>query len=218
MANVNLVKVITNRQIVVNSGTFNSMDYLLLACGWVVYFALHSLLASVSVKRMAANWFGNGFRYYRLAYSVLATAGLIGLFVSSGSIPSASFFQSVGIVRYVGIFFTMGGVMVIQVAFRQYRLKGFLGFVGEENKLKRNGILAWIRHPIYAGLILLALGFFLFIPNPPTLVSCVCIFSYLPLGIFLEEKKMIREFGQTYIDYRKEVPALIPRWSKLSEV
>jgi protein-S-isoprenylcysteine O-methyltransferase Ste14 len=87
----------------------------------------------------------------------------------------------------------------------------------EENKLQRSGVLAWIRHPIYAGLILVILGFFLFIPNLPTLVSCGCMLMYLPVGIYLEERKLIKIFGQEYIAYRNEVPAILPNFSKFRE-
>ena len=109
---------------------------------------------------------------------------------------------------------TTFGVMLIQISFRVYRLRSFIGFAEEENKLRRSGVLDWIRHPIYAGLILVILGFFLFIPNLPTLLSCACMLIYLPIGIYLEEKKMVKAFGQAYLDYRKEVPAIIPNISK----
>ncbi len=193
------------------------MGYLLLIGGWLVYFLLHSVLAATSVKQAMNRLLGSGFRFYRLLYSLFATLGLIALLVVNSNIPATYFFESAGIVRYLSLMLTTFGVMLIQVSFRQYRLKGFLGLAPEEATLRRNGILDWIRHPIYSGLILVTIGFFLFIPNLPTAISCGCILIYLPIGIYLEEKKMIAEFGQAYADYRKEVPALVPRWSRFSE-
>lgn len=193
------------------------MGYTLLIVGWVVYFILHSMLSSAGVKRLANQMFGATVRYYRLVYSVFSTVGLVALLMINSSIPAESYFESMGVVRYLSLMLTTFGVMLIQVSFRQYRLKGFLGLAPEEATLRRNGILDWIRHPIYSGLILVTLGFFLFIPNLPTAISCGCILAYLPIGIYLEEKKMIAEFGQAYIDYRKEVPALVPRWSRFNE-
>ena len=35
-------------------------------------------------------------------------------------------------------------------------------------------------------------------------------FVYLPIGIALEERKLIAAFGEEYRRYRREVPALIP--------
>ena len=140
--------------------------------------------------------------------------GLIALLVVNSNIPATYFFESAGVVRYLSLMLTTFGVMLIQLSFRQYRLKGFLGLAAEEATLRKSGILNWIRHPIYSGLILVTIGFFLFIPNLPTAISCGCILTYLPIGIYLEEKKMMSEFGQAYTDYRKEVPALVPRWSR----
>ena len=34
--------------------------------------------------------------------------------------------------------------------------------------------------------------------------------AYIIVGTILEEKKLVLEFGDTYIKYQKEVPMLIP--------
>ncbi|MBL7848727.1 MAG: hypothetical protein JNL40_14755 [Cyclobacteriaceae bacterium] len=192
------------------------MNYVSLVAGWLVYFLLHSLLASMAVKKGAQQVLGSAFRFYRLGYTLVSSVGLVVLLIMNGSIESAYYFERGGVVRFLSLVFTTFGVMLIQVSFRQYRLKAFLGFEPEVNSLRLHGVLTWIRHPIYSGLILILIGFFLFIPNQPTLVSCGCAFIYLPIGIYLEERKMILEFGQRYLDYRKEVPALVPRWSRIT--
>jgi protein-S-isoprenylcysteine O-methyltransferase Ste14 len=107
--------------------------------------------------------------------------------------------------------FTTFGVMAIQIAFRQFKLKSFLGFENEKSELRAEGILAVIRHPIAAGLGLITIGFFLFAPNAPSLISCLSIFIYLPIGIYLEEKKLISAYGEAYMRYKESVPAIIPR-------
>jgi protein-S-isoprenylcysteine O-methyltransferase Ste14 len=191
------------------------MAYGVLIGGWITYFSLHSLLALDSVKRKAQKGLGKHYRYYRLGYSVFATAGLVALLVVSGSIPSVYYFEPSGLPRYFSLVLTTVGVMVMKSAFRNYLLKSFLGFEPEENRLRTGGALAWVRHPIYSGLILITAGFFLFIPNLPTLISCCSILLYLPIGIHLEERKLIRAFGDDYVKYRKEVPAILPRWTRL---
>lgn len=191
------------------------MEYALLTGGWIAYLTLHSLLAANVTKRAAEQMLGSGFRYYRLVYSVIATVGLVALLILNGRISSPYYFEPAGFSRFLSLPITTLGVILIQVAFRNYRLRAFLGFEPEVNHLKTRGILDWVRHPIYSGLILVTVGFFLFVPNLPTLISCACILLYLPVGIALEERKLIREFGQAYLDYRKKVPAIIPRWSRL---
>lgn len=190
------------------------MGYGTLIGGWIIYLALHSLLASFAVKRAAERLMGSAYRFYRLMYSLIAAFGLIFLLVVNDRIDAPYYMEPSGLLRGLSLVITTLGVMIIQLAFRNYRLKAFLGFEPEVNHLKTRGLLHWVRHPIYSGLILVTIGFFLFIPNLPTLISCLCILGYLPIGIALEERKLVKEFGQAYLDYRRDVPALIPKWSK----
>ena len=169
--------------------------YLILVAGWAVYFILHSAMAG---------------RSNRILYVVISTVGLFALLFYNGSIESLKFFTSEGPVRYISLVLTIFGVMIIQTTFKQFSFKGFIGVSKESQELKTDGILSYIRHPIQAGIILVVLGFFFFIPNLPTLVSCVCIFIYIPVGVYLEEKKLVALFGDQYIEYRKRVPAIIP--------
>lgn len=181
------------------------MSYLILIAGWIVYFALHSILALPSVKKRFHP------TRFRLLYSLLSLAGLLLLLFWNGKIQSELFIASKGPVRYLSLMLTTFGVMIIQVTFRQYSLRGFIGLAEEKTELKTTGILQYVRHPIYSGTILITLGFLLFIPNLPTLLSCCCIFAYLPIGIRLEEKKLEEFYGDAYRAYKKRVPSLIPR-------
>lgn len=188
--------------------------YGLLVAGWVAYFLLHSVLAAAQVKQWAYRWLSP--RGYRLAYSGFALTGLLLLLLVNGSIPAAYFMPSEGAIRFTSLLLTTFGVIIVQVSFRSYSLKAFLGLTAENaSLLKTDGILKYVRHPLYTGTILITLGFFLFIPNLPTLISCGCVLLYLPIGIWLEERKLVQQFGDAYRDYQKRVPALIPwPWAK----
>ena len=169
--------------------------YVILIAGWLVYFALHSAMAG---------------RVNRIVYVLISTLGLLALLFYNGSIHSLKFFVSEGPVRYVSLMLTTFGVMIIQTSFRQYNFKGFIGLSSEPSQLRTDGILQYVRHPIQAGIILIVLGFFFFIPNLPTLISCLCALIYIPIGIYLEEKKLVAMYGDQYIEYRKKVPAIVP--------
>jgi len=48
--------------------------------------------------------------------------------------------------------------------------------------------------------------------NSFTLYAAVTI--YILIGAYFEERKLLREFGEAYADYRSRTPMLIP-WLKL---
>lgn len=189
---------------------------LYLALGWTLYFFLHSALASDQVKTWAGSTFGRYFRYYRLAYTLVALAGMLALLFFNAAASKTYLCESKGWIRYASLVVATFGMFIIREAFKHYRLSGFLGFTHETAEFQQSGLLSKVRHPLYSGTILMVVGFFMFVPTTATLTSSVCIFLYLPVGIYLEEKKLIRQFGEAYREYRKQVPALIPRLFMIS--
>jgi protein-S-isoprenylcysteine O-methyltransferase Ste14 len=180
------------------------MSYILLITGWIIYFALHSILAADAIKKHFP-W-----RLYRILYVLISIVGLLAMLFFNDSIHSVNFLVSEGPVRYISLLLTTFGVMIIQSSFRQYSFKGFIG-AGEEIKtLRTEGVLQYVRHPILAGVILVVVGFFFFIPNVPTLISCICVLVYVPIGMYLEEKRLVAIYGDEYREYRKRVPAIVP--------
>jgi protein-S-isoprenylcysteine O-methyltransferase Ste14 len=190
------------------------MSYGILLLAWIVYFALHTILASDRLKILAARFSGSHFHLYRIMYVLISTLGLIALLILNASIAPIPLFSSNGITRYVSLLLATFGVIVISRAFRQYRFIAFIGLKQEANEFIRSGILQFVRHPIYSGTILIVIGLFLFTPTLSTLLSVCCILIYLPIGIYYEERKLIRQYGEQYLSYIREVPSVFPRLKK----
>lgn len=188
-----------------------TLDLILLVTGWVVYYALHSLLAANTIKNWVESTAPGFFKYYRLLYSVVAVIGLLGMLYWNGSLATEYLIDRQIVVRYTSYVLSATGVIIIRIAFKEYDLKGFLGLRKEETAFKRSGILQRVRHPMYTGTILILIGFFLFTPTLPTLITVVCALGYLVIGIVLEERKLLEQFGPVYKKYKKEVPMLFPR-------
>jgi protein-S-isoprenylcysteine O-methyltransferase Ste14 len=190
-------------------------QYILLVIGWAIYFTLHSVLAESSVKLFVKRIMPAGFKYYRLVYTLVSTVGLLILLIMNASIESDYLIEPSVWTRYFSLMLATIGIFILKAAFRQYSLGGFMGLKDDEyDGFKAGGILQHIRHPLYTATVLIALGFWLFIPNVTTLVSMLCIFIYLAVGIPLEESRLIKKYGEQYREYRKKVPALIPRLRK----
>lgn len=77
------------------------------------------------------------------------------------------------------------------------------------------GPYAHIRHPQYAGFVLIMLGFLVQWPTILTLAMFpVLVFMYVRLAR-REEREVAAEFGETYARYAARVPAFFPRLGML---
>jgi len=59
----------------------------------------------------------------------------------------------------------------------------------------------------------LIFGYFLFSPTLLNIITVSCMILYILIGLRIEERKLIKVFGDKYIQYKEEVPELIP-WGK----
>ncbi len=188
------------------------MDYLIIGIGWATFLALHSVLAAFQVKNWVAQNIPSLYRKYRLFYtiinSLLSGVLLYYMLVSeSETLLAANATQ-----RYIALVLASWGVIIMVVSFRHISGMAFLGFAEEEDQgLIRQGLHAKIRHPIYSGTILVVLGMMLYIPTDVIFTTGIVMLGYLPFGIYFEEKKLIAQFGEEYLEYKKEVPAIIPK-------
>lgn len=191
--------------------------YIVLVIMWGIYFFLHSFLISVKTKAYFQKVLKDKFKYYRLSYNIFSTITLLPIIIYSATINSSILIPKNGLTTYLGLMIATLGLLVGKRGFKHYDTKEFLGIrqvKNEESKfneeLKRKGILGYIRHPLYLATLLMVIGFWLFSPSLTHLVTTICIIIYLIIGIQLEERKLIREFGDAYREYKKEVPMLIP--------
>jgi methanethiol S-methyltransferase len=77
--------------------------------------------------------------------------------------------------------------------------------------LATTGPYAYVRHPQYAGFILIMLGFLLQWPTLVTLVMFpILVTMYVKLARH-EEKEVLEEFDEDYRRYMIRTPAFIPR-------
>lgn len=78
-----------------------------------------------------------------------------------------------------------------------------------KTELVTSGLFAISRNPIFFGMILSLVGLFLTTPNALTALFLTLGYVLIQIQIRLEEEFLIKEHGQTYIDYKQKVRRLI---------
>jgi len=78
------------------------------------------------------------------------------------------------------------------------------------DKLQVNGLNKYVRHPLYSSTLLFVWSFFFWRPLLSNLISCICILLYTLIGIYFEEQKLVKTFGEDYKEYAAKVPMIIP--------
>ncbi len=181
---------------------------------WIVYYALHSVLAATVVKSYFKKNLGKYFRYYRLGYSTIAFIALLALLLYQYSFTSPLLIKSI-LIKYLAIIFLiLPGVVIMLISIKKY----FLLLSGIRSiftsvatpELKVTGIHNYVRHPLYSGTILFVFGLFFIFPTLSNLIAAILLTLYILIGIIFEERKLINEFGGNYRNYMKRVPKLIP--------
>jgi protein-S-isoprenylcysteine O-methyltransferase Ste14 len=93
-------------------------------------------------------------------------------------------------------------IIAARTIFMMYRL----------DRLYRQGLYAYCRHPLYADFILFVLpGLCIALNSWPALTTPV--FMYLAFRHFIKEEEsgLIDQFGEDYLRYRQEVNAVVPK-------
>ncbi|MFY0594138.1 methyltransferase family protein [Roseivirga sp.] len=185
------------------------LDHLILFLGWALFYSLHSILLLEKVK----NKIGLKPRTYRVLYNSISFLLIVAVLFVGAIIPSPLIFKPSPVAFYAGLMLSTVGIFVIKRAFRNYSTGVFLGIKkeGDNPELKMEGLQSRIRHPLYTGTLMIFIGYFVYNPLLSSAVTLISLFIYLPIGIRLEEQKLIKKFGEQYLSYKRNVPSLFPK-------
>jgi methanethiol S-methyltransferase len=159
----------------------------------------------------------NYYAFYRLFDVVLSIVLLIPLIQFTAHADNkiiVTYPLYLNILRYMLI--TGSLIMFAWAFFFNYDSLSFFGIrqilnfgknSNSSKEIRKDGLLGIIRHPMYFALIIYL---WCQIFRMTDLVVNILLTIYIIIGTFLEEKKLIIEFGDSYNKYRQEVPMLIP--------
>lgn len=115
---------------------------------------------------------------------------------------------------YSGLVIWTGSILLDRKIQRQAdprTLTGLAELRGESDELMTEGVYRRLRHPRYAAVLLGTLGFSLMAHHGASYAIALFFIPLLVGLIRLEEEELDTRFGDTWRDYRRRVPMLIPR-------
>ena len=189
---------------------------ILLTLFWIIYFIVHTALASVKCKLWVRIQLPRFFKYYRLVFNVVAFIGFVLIMLFQRKLPPYP------IATLSTWFLTMGyalvaiGMVIIGATFKNYDTSEFLGtkpmneFKTPVSPMVTSGLNAYVRHTIYSGTIVTLTGYLLIAFDYRTLIFFSIALLYIVIGGLLEEQKLTRIYGNQYIEYQKKVNMLVP--------
>lgn len=179
-----------------------------------IWGGVHSWMASLKFKDFLRRALGNrGVRFYRLFYNVFSIISIAPVLYLMIMLPDKDFYRISAPWSYLMLAGQGLAVLLLFVAVLQTDVLAFIGLrqLFEEEKpgkLVTRGFYRMVRHPLYTfGLLALWLS------SSVSLNSFIVYLGftiYIFVGIYFEERKLLREFGQSYADYRAVTPMLIP--------
>ncbi|MGA8179624.1 MAG: isoprenylcysteine carboxylmethyltransferase family protein [Desulfobacterales bacterium] len=196
--------------------------YVVLISLWGAWCFIHSFTITFAVTGFVRKRFERAYRYYRIFYNLFALATLVPVLVYTFSMRGLPVF------RWEGPFRIIQGLLVLSalvlfiggagrydlarfIGIRQVREDNACGVLTEDCRLDTGGILGIVRHPWYSGGILIVWAGNL---DVTAILTNLVITGYFLIGAFIEEQKLLTEFGEEYLDYRRRVSMFFPfKWS-----
>ena len=191
---------------------------------WILYFLIHSLLASISVKQFVAAQWPSAMPCYRLFFNLVAvlllalplwfTLAWKGDWLWQWTGLASWIVTGIGLLSIVGFLWSLKFYDMQEfIGFRQ--LSGKISSVDDQEHFQLSPLHRWVRHPWYFFALLLIWARDM---NLAMLISSIMMTLYFIVGSWFEEKKLVRYHGERYRRYKKMLPGLVPLpWKYLSE-
>ncbi|WP_448189649.1 methyltransferase family protein [Azospirillum sp. sgz301742] len=185
------------------------LAHTLYALAWACFGLGHSLLPAR--LRLGA--------YTRFTYNAIAVAHLLAVLATGRwLLPDPAVFDRPGWLAATQGIAALLGLSVFLWGLSGYDLGRFAGAaqirahragtpLPEHEPLHIAGANRWVRHPLYAGALLMLWGA---VADERGLATAVWASLYLLVGMRHEEATLEALYGDAYRDYKTKVPALLP--------
>jgi protein-S-isoprenylcysteine O-methyltransferase Ste14 len=188
----------------------------LLALCWLGYFAVHSALASLGLKRWVAVRYPHCLPLYRLGFNGLALFTLLPIVWLIYRQPGPTLWAWRGLGAWLANGLALAALLAFIKSLRYYDTREFLGLrqwasrtqrVEDQEGFHLSPFHRHVRHPWYFFSLVLIWTRDM---NAAMLLSAAMMTLYFIIGSRLEERKLVAYHGDVYRRYMERVPGLLP--------
>ena len=198
---------------------------------WFIFGFQHSILAQKTLKDKLSYFLGENFilYFYRIIYTISQCIifTIIWSLISNISpgntifVLDESYHLIIYILKKVSEFLLLWSVLAIDINyfigtkqfFHFFRYKIFtkdnINQPEPVQVLTNSVLFKHIRHPMYLG-ILLNLLFSTTTYTEIFFYNIIFLYAYIEIGIYFEERQLIRLHKEAYLSYRKKTPKIFP--------
>jgi protein-S-isoprenylcysteine O-methyltransferase Ste14 len=188
--------------------------YAAFVLAFAMFAFIHSLTAANWFKEKASIAVGERYRYYRILYNIVSVLTFLPVFLIwmlySGYAPVIySAPQLLHLPLYAVRIICLGAAVL---AFLRIDSLEFIGLKIKTSQKRQNlvttGLYGVVRHPTYLFIIIYLWAKPVF--NLLYLLAAILFTAYFVVVAFLEEKRLMEEFGDEYRRYQEKVPMFVP--------
>ena len=192
------------------------LEHLAIVASVTVFGIQHSGISALRVKHWIIDRWGK--EGYSSFFNVTSFLALIPASLALNCWDWLYFIQSPELVNPLlflsGAILLALGVVIAILASRSISVSTVADMRADRKPaLVISGLYARMRHPLYLATILFLLSLVAFYPFSSILVFSLAFVVYVVIGAYLEERKLVIQYGTEYIAYRKKAGFLLPRLS-----
>ena len=184
----------------------------------ILWGVVHSALASYPAKDWIRRLSGPvAFdKLYRFSYNLFSASSFFPIAAMLVTFPDRPLYSIPSPWVYLTSIVQGLAVILLIATVAQTGLLEFLGLAqltsigaGKPSALMTDGWYAYVRHPLYLGILVFS---WLIADMTVNRLALVLVFSlYIVIGAYFEERKLLQDFGPAYAEYKSKTPMLIPK-------
>jgi len=193
---------------------FTVIEYIIILLASSLFGLQHSGLSALRIKsRIIDRWGKQG---YSRIFTITSILTLLIAFLSMNFWDWIYFITQPTLIQpllfTIGIVLGLAGAILAMMASRVISVSTVADMrTDRKAELVTDGIYSKVRHPLYLATVLVLFALAFIYPFPAVIVFAISMIGYTMIGAYFEERKLVKHYGDEYLEYKKTVGFIIPR-------